>query len=376
MSDQSYPLYSCDDHLDMNAVPPDVWTSRAPSKHREDVPHVVDRDGQATWVAGGRFAGVSGSYGGSKHLTALSRAGLESDPFRPGKPKERMEDMERDGVKFSVMYPPIFGMRLEDKDLGIAVIQAYNDWAAEFEASAPDQFRVVAQLLPDDPDGSTAEMLRCAEMGIRQVNFLVGTVSSHMYQPDWDVFWDTAEANNITVNYHVGGPGRSGSFLSRQSPEEESRKPAFGMGLGEGATVFFAPFTGLFSYGVLESRPNLRICLAESGTGWIPFQVQEMDYRMDQAIDRRGASNYPLTRWPSEIFKKQVWATYQQDLVGLNLIPFFGEGHMMWASDYPHPDSTWPNSMAVVDREMAHLSDEMRQKITHDNAKAFYNLTT
>ena len=229
--------------------------------------------------------------------------------------------MERDGVKFSVMYPPIFGMRMEDKDLGVAVIQAYNDWAAEFEASAPDHFRVVAQLLPDDPDGSTAEMLRCAEMGIRQVNFLVGTVSSHMYQPDWDAFWDTAEANNITVNYHVGGPGRSGSFLSRQSPEEETRKPAFGMGLGEGATVFFAPFTGLFSYGVLERRPNLRLCLAESGTGWIPFQVQEMDYRMEQAIDRRGIENYPLKKMPSEIFKNQVWATYQQDLVGLNLIP-------------------------------------------------------
>ena len=51
------------------------------------------------------------------------------------------------------------------------------------------------------------------------------------------------------------------------------------------------------------------------------------------------------------------------------------DGHIMWASDYPHPDSTWPNSMAVVDREMAHLSDEMRQKITHDDAKAFYGLT-
>lgn len=373
-------MISADDHIDLGYLPSDLFLERLPARFKDRGPRVEERNGKEMWVCDGAVWG-DWRRGRWHQLQDRVKIALDRVEFdgnfgsRPTTPELRLEDMERDGVKFSVMYPPIFGMRMEDKELGVAVIQAYNDWAAEFEATRPDHFRVVAQLLPDDPDGSTAEMLRCAEMGIRQVNFLVGTVSSHMYQPDWDVFWDTAEANNITVNYHVGGPGRSGSFLARTSPEEEARKPAFGMGLGEGATVFFAPFTGLFSYGVLERRPNLRLCLAESGTGWIPFQVQEMDYRMEQAIDRRGAANYPLTKMPSEIFRKQVWATYQQDLVGLNLIPFFGEGHMMWASDYPHPDSTWPNSMAVVDREMAHLSDEMRQKITHDNAKAFYNLT-
>lgn len=373
-------MISADDHIDLGYLPADLFLERLPARYKDRGPKVEDRNGKEMWVCDGAVWGDwrRGRWYQQKDRVkvALDRVDFDGNfGIRPTTTELRLEDMERDGVKFSVMYPPIFGMRMQDKDLGVAVVQAYNDWAAEFEASAPDQFRVVAQLLPDDPDGSTAEMLRCAAMGVRQVNFLVGTVSSHMYQPEWDVFWDAAEANDIVVNYHVGGPTRTGGFLAREAPEEEARKPAFGMGLGEGSTVFFAPFVGLFSYGVLERRPNLRLCLAESGTGWIPFQVQEMDYRMEQAIDRRGLAGFPLQKLPSEVFKQQVWATYQQDLVGLNLVPFFGEGHMMWASDYPHPDSTWPNSMAVVDREMAHLSPEMRQKITHDNAKAFYGLT-
>ena len=99
-----------------------------------------------------------------------------------------------------------------------------------------------------------------------------------------------------------------------------------------------------------------------------------MDYRYHQVLERGKPEGFPLTKLPSEVFRNQVWATYQQDFVGLNLIPFFGEGHMMWASDYPHPDSTWPNSRAVVERETAHLSPEMKDAIIRGNARKFYNL--
>ena len=56
-----------------------------------------------------------------------------------------------------------------------------------------------------------------------------------------------------------------------------------------------------------------------------------------------------LKELPSNVFKRQVWATYQADLVGLHLVDFFGDGHIMWASDYPHPDSTWPRSQEVIE---------------------------
>jgi len=371
-------MISADDHIDLGYLPKDLWLERLPSKYKDRAPHVEDTTGREMWVCEGAQWGDwragRWSTDANRPKVALDRVKFDGNyGTRPTTTATRLEDMDRDGVQVSVMYPPIFGMRMADKDLARAVISAYNDWATEFEATAPDRFRVVAQLFPDDPEASKDEMLRMVARGTRQVNFLVGTVSSEMYQPAWDGFWDAAEANDVVMNYHVGGVSLTGTFNQRQGqPQTEERKPAFGMGLGDGATVFYQPFVGLFAYGILDKRPNLRLVLAESGTGWIPFQVQEMDYRYHQ-MQERGAK-LPLTRLPSEVFRSQVWATYQQDFVGLNLIRFFGEGHMMWASDYPHPDSTWPNSRAILDKEMVELDLVMRRKITWENAATFYGI--
>ncbi len=374
-------MISADDHIDLGYLPADLFLERLPAALKDRGPHVEEKNGKDMWVCEGAtwgdWRGGKWAQEQNRIKVALDRVAFSGNfGIRPTTTDLRLEDMDRDGVHFSVMYPPIFGMRLEDKELGVAVIRAYNDWAIDFERSAPDRFRIVAQMLPDDPDGSVDELLRCAAMGVNQVNFLVGTVTAAMYQPSWDKFWAAAEANNIVVNYHVGGPNRAGAFspAGPQVDVEDLRKPGFGMGLGDGATVFLQPFIGLFSFGILERHPNLRLVLAESGTGWIPFQVQEMDYRFNRVLEGKVPEHFSLKKLPSEVFKKQVWATYQQDFVGLNLIPFFGDGHMMWASDYPHPDSTWPDSVAILDKEMATLDPAMRQKITHDNAKEFYNL--
>lgn len=85
--------------------------------------------------------------------------------------------------------------------------------------------------------------------------------------------------------------------------------------------------------------------------------------------------DWGLNDHQSEIFKRQVWATYQTDLVGLHLIQFFGEGHIMWGSDYPHPDSTWPFSKEIIEKDTGHLPSEMKKKVIHDNAAALYGLS-
>jgi predicted TIM-barrel fold metal-dependent hydrolase len=60
--------------------------------------------------------------------------------------------------------------------------------------------------------------------------------------------------------------------------------------------------------------------------------------------------------------------------VAMSLLKFYGEGHVLWASDYPHPDSTWPNSKATIDKQMADLSPDVRKRLTYDNAAALYGL--
>ncbi len=118
--------------------------------------------------------------------------------------------------------------------------------------------------------------------------------------------------------------------------------------------------------------------MAESGVGWLPWIVQELDYRFwrlweaKEYWDQRGGID--LTMKPSELFRRQVWVSFQEDHVAMSLLPFCGEGHLLWASDHPHPDSTWPNSREVIDRQMGDLSPEVRKQLTRDNAAALYGL--
>lgn len=372
-------MISADDHIDLGYLPRDLWTERLPRRLVERGPRVEDRDGLEQWVCDGQVWSewrLGRWFTNPRRLrVALDRVPPEDNmATHPTTADRRLRDMARDGVEASVLFPPIFGMRTTDRDLAASIVCSFNDWAADFAKAAPHQLISVAQLFPDDPLASTNEVRRAAEMGIKQVNFLVGTVSHSMYQEPWDRFWATAEELGIIVSYHVGGVTETGAFVGAQSVGG-GREPIFRMGLGNGATQFFEPFVGLFTFGVLERHPRLKLVLGESGTGWIPFVVQELDYRWHRGLERAGSAvAFPLERLPSEIFREQVWATYQQDRVGLALASFFGEGKMMWASDYPHPDSTWPDSQRIVEAETAGLAPELKRAIVRENAKALYGI--
>lgn len=343
-------------------------------------PHVEDRgeDGEF-WVCDGQ---TWGEYRGqrffsrpSRNRLALDRAGV-AEPERTTTPHKRLADMDRDGIEASSMFPAILPMQVDDADLRNACIRAYNDWACEFRAAAPGRFLPVAMLSPVDPLAARDEIIRVATLGFRQANFLVNDVMVSMYLEPWDPFWAAAEETGVIVSYHAGGSPQAGTVRARiRELHADQRKMAFDMGLGNGAVSFFEPFVYLFTFGTLERHPGLRFILGESGTGWVPFVVQEMDYRYRGTPERRRSpEGVPLKELPSDVFRRQVWATYQRDFVGLHLVEFFGDGHMMWASDYPHPDGTWPDSREVIESETQHLAPDIKRKILRDNAATLYGL--
>ena len=375
----TYTMISADDHIDLGYLPKDLWTERLPKSLRDRGPHVEDRgDKGEFWVCDGE---TWGDYRGQRWFSrpkrnplALDRGGV-GEPGRPTTPDKRLADMDRDGVEASLMFPPIFAMQVGEPELRNACVQTYNDWAAEFAQAAPKRFFPVAMLSPVDAEAAKEEITRVAKLGFREANFLVNDVTIDMYLKPWDVFWDAAEETNIVVSYHVGGSLQSGTVrAAAEALKPDQRQMTFDMGLGNGATSFFNPFVNLFNFGTLERHPKLKFCLAESAIGWIPFVVQEMDYRYKRQFERKKAEDIPLKSMPSEIFKRQVWATFQTDLVGLHLIQFFGDGHIMWGSDYPHPDSTWPFSKEIIAKDSAHLPEEVKRKVYRENAAALYGL--
>jgi uncharacterized protein len=369
---------SADDHIDLGYLPRDLWTSRAPVAKRDAAPHVIDRDGREVWVCGeatwGEYRSARWFAQPGRNPLALDRGGV-AEEGRPVTPNKRLEDMDRDGVNASVLFPPIVAMNPDNRELRDSIVRGYNDWATDFAATAPGRFIPAAMISPVDPQSATDELMRVAAAGkLKQVNFLVNDVSLEMHLEAWDPFWAAAEETGLIVSYHVGGSLARGTARDLKAKlEGTGRAPAFDMGVGNGATAFFQPFVNLFTFGTLERHPRLRFVLAESGTGWIPFVVQEMDFRYERLLERN--PNPTLREKPSDVFKRQVWATYQSDLVGLHLVDFFGEGHMMWASDYPHHDSTWPFSQEIVDRETAHLTPEVRREVLRDNAAALYGIS-
>lgn len=103
-------IISADDHMDLMALPPDLWTERLPRSLVTRAPRVVERDGASTWVIEERVAGPSGRKPG--HLLQTVDHG-----YRPGRPETRLEDMERDGVYAQVIYGPVRGLPIEDPKL-------------------------------------------------------------------------------------------------------------------------------------------------------------------------------------------------------------------------------------------------------------------
>lgn len=378
MSDR---LISCDDHMDLSQLPADLWTTRLPAALRDRAPHIEERDGQAVWVCDGKVWGrwdgkkpASGNQRLVKPLyNAFDRAGIhDQSARRPADIALRLADMDSNDIEAQVIFGPIFQISTGDKALREACYSTYNDWLLEFCSAAPDRL-IGVPMLPENPSGALAELQRLVRKGgVRQVTLMIANIDPKLDDPEWEPLWQALEDSGIILSWHitvfVGKPG-----------DRVGGKPA---SVFENTKFFMAnflePFVDLFAWGILERHPRLKMVMAEAGTGWLPWLVQELDYRhwrlweaKDFWADKGGIQ---LETKPSELFKRQIWATFQEDYVAMALIPFFGEGHLMWASDYPHPDSVWPNSKAAIERQMQHLSPEMRRKLTRDNAAALYGL--
>ena len=377
-----YRMISADDHLDLQYLPPDLWSARLPKALRERAPRIEERNGGATWVcegqAWGRWSGASKGKRLKPNPNAFDRIGIEESEMRPANAQLRLADMDRDGVEAQVMYGPITSMNIADPALRAACYRSYNDWLKEFCAAAPRRLLGAACLPPEDPQAARDEICRIAKEGaLRQVNLQVAWANPRLHDAAWEPVWNALEETGLILSFHIVIFGVGGNSLGIRPPEENKPASIFAatkLYMGQ----FLDPFVDLFAWGILERHPKLRIVMAEAGVGWLPWIVQELDHRYARLFeakeywDQRGGINLHMK--PSELFRRQIWASFQEDEVALQLVKFFGDGHLLWASDYPHPDGTWPRSRETIERQMSHLPAAVRRQITRDNAAALYGL--
>lgn len=353
-------IYSCDDHLDLWVLPRDLWEQRLPAKLRERGPKVVESSAGDWWSADGAILGPSGLKMMGDY-NAITRAGIEDDGYRASNPELRLRDMELDGIYASVIYgPSLFGLPIGDPELKAACFVAYNDWAAGFNAHAPDQLCVLPVLPTHLVEAAIAELERVAKLGHRGAILYVFEI--RVAEPQWEPLWAAAASLGMPISFHIGG-GTSMLRVAPNSWEMGAFSTVAPMQLDE-------PLAAMVFSGALERNPGMKLVLAESGIGWVPYFVK----RMDAAFGKHGAraADYRLKSLPSEIFHRQVLATFEEEPLGPKLIPLVGPDNFMWASDYPHPDSTFPKSRDAIEEAFAGLDPEVQRKVTAENCRQLY----
>jgi predicted TIM-barrel fold metal-dependent hydrolase len=374
-----HPLISCDDHLDLNMLPADLWTKGLPEHLRDRAPHVEIRDGRAVWVCEGQsWGGWSGHVGpdsGPKPIfTAFDRGGItDVSERRPAVPELRLQDMDRDGVYAHVIFGPVTSINLEDTELRDACYRVYNDWLAEYCSHAPDRL-IGVPMLPEYPESATEELYRIAAKGVfKQANLQIAVAKPGLHDERWEQFWNAVEETGIVLSFHVV------VFISGRGPNPAAGKVAGHLTHAKSfISQFIDPFVDLFAWGILEKHPKMKIVIAESGVGWLPWLIEELDYRHwrvwegKEYWETRGGID--IKTKPSELFKRQIYATFQESPTAMALLKFYGPDNLLWASDYPHPDSVWPNSHAAIDRQMGDLPPETVRQLTFGNAAKLYGL--
>jgi len=122
--------------------------------------------------------------------------------------------------------------------------------------------------------------------------------------------------------------------------------------------------------GVCERHPRLRLVLGESGIGWLPYMLE----RLDDTYEERLADDLGLPLRPSAYFKRQIWATFQKDFHGVRAMAGIAPDNVMWGSDNPRRDGTWPFSQKAIEEQFRGMGEAVARKILCDNVRRVYGM--
>jgi predicted TIM-barrel fold metal-dependent hydrolase len=285
-------------------------------------------------------------------------------------PSARLSEMAMDGVSAEVLYPTV-GLRLfglENAALQEACFRVYNDWLAAFCATSPDRLVGIACIAVYDCDHAVAELERCKKLGLKGALIWQAPHPDLPFTSDhYERFWAAAQDLAMPVNLHI----LTGFDYTKQGNASDLGLEGYRMSVN---LKTMQAMNGLFDfifYGVLDRFPRLKLVLVENEIGWLPFTLQQWDYYFRRF---RGVNPPPIGEEPSAYFQRQVYATFFNDAVGGHNLSWWGVDNCMWSSDYPHPNSSWPNSRRIIERDLGGLPADAQAKLLRDNVTQLYGL--
>jgi predicted TIM-barrel fold metal-dependent hydrolase len=299
----------------------------------------------------------------------LPKVAFRNSPPGASNPELRLRDQDTDGVEAEILFPN-YGMALfgiDDRETQHTAFQLYNDWIANFCKADSRRLYGAPCLSVYDMKATLKEFDRAQSMGLKgamlwQVPDPELPFTSAHYDPLWAA---CAEAGQPVICHIL--TGHSYTKEGGKARGVERIRNAVNRKQDDSAnTLFDFIFSGAF-----DRHPNLRLLLAESEIGWLPFLLQQWDYYFERF---RRTDDLPIKRKPSEIFNEHVFGTFLEDYVGTRAFPWWGEKNCMWSNDYPHFNMTFPHSREVVEFHLQGLPEDKRQRLIRDNAIKLFGL--
>ena len=371
-----YNVISSDNHV---FEPLDLWTSRAEPKYKDRMPHLERLEDGDWWYSDGyRITGNSAGAQAGVRFEDQSKLALTSpaEEIRPGGyiPAEHIKDMDEDGVYGSIVYPSV-GLDLyeniPDGDLLSEIFRIYNDWLAEFCKPFPDRLKGIACINTDDIKSGVKELERCAKMGLGGAMIPVIPLPGMDYHmPEYNILWAAAQDLQMPLSLHV--------TTIRPGPDREAvggggtQSPASSCNSDHWVRMSLAHI--IFS-GVFHRFPNLQIGAVEHELAWVPHFLSRLDYTYTQRVLREEWwDRYARDRLPSEYYYSNVFVGFQEDGLGIKMRDIIGVDNLMWGSDYPHAESTFPRSRQILEEILVDCTEDEKSKIAGANAARIYNL--
>ena len=368
-------IISADDHV---FEPVDLWTSRVEGRYNDRAPHVVRmQDGSDWWVCDGQklLSAMSGAQVGLR-FEEPEKMTLSDvmENVRPGGhiPEEHVKDMDVDGVDVSFLYPTVC-LKLffiQDSDLLTALFSAYNDWIAEHCNAAPDKLKGIGMLNPDDVQVAVKELERCAKMGLVGALITVYPDQSRAYDSrEYEPIWAAAQDLGMPISLHIGTYRRA---PGQDFVQLDSVKPSFMSTRDHWVRVSLADM--IFS-GVFERYPKLQVGSIEMDLAWVPYCLDSMDYVYTQLAKEFVPYRFKEDMLPRDYFRRNIFLSFQEDALGIKMLrDIIGVDNLLWGSDYPHQESTFPRSKEILQEILVDCTEEEKAKITCDNTVRVYNL--
>ncbi|MBW2244199.1 MAG: amidohydrolase family protein [Deltaproteobacteria bacterium] len=368
-----YTLISVDDHL---MEPKHTFVGRLPKKFEARAPHVVEtEEGHEVWV-------IDDTPYFQVGFMCVAGRPQEDHRFEPARYEEmrpgcfdihaRIKDMDINGTWGSVNFPSgVTGFgghlfsELADTEFGLACVRAWNDWLfEEWYGSYPERIVPLGITYLTDAEKGAEEIRRNAKRGFTAVTLpeqphrqgLPAVFSEH-----WEPIIRACAETQTVLNLHVGSSGFA--QMPAGAPLLELGATQFGpMALGSCAEWLWSGWPARY--------PELKIAISEGGIGWVAALIDRLDNIMSRSGYGQGWPDPKTT--PSEVLRRNFWFCMIDDPSTIVTRHTIGVENILFESDYPHGDGTWPDTQDVIHRTLGDLPKHEIRAITCENAAALY----